>query len=79
MYAASFEARNSAAAAISFACPMRPIGICFFRFCATSWFSSAVISVSMNPGAIALTVMPLEATSFAIDFPSPMIPAFAAA
>ena len=40
---------------------------------------AAIISVSMKPGAIALTVTPLRATSSAADFVKPMIPALAAA
>ncbi len=37
------------------------------------------MSVSMNPGAMALTVMPRAATSWASDLVSPIMPAFAAA
>ena len=40
---------------------------------------SNVILVATYPGAIALTVIFLEANSFAIDFVKPIIPAFEAA
>jgi 3-oxoacyl-[acyl-carrier protein] reductase len=40
---------------------------------------AAVMSVSMNPGATAFTVMPREATSRATDFVKPTIPALLAA
>ena len=39
----------------------------------------AVMRVPMNPGAMALTVMPREPTSFASDLVNPISPAFAAA
>ncbi len=40
---------------------------------------AAVISVSMKPGATALTVMAREATSRAIDLVNPITPALLAA
>jgi hypothetical protein len=39
---------------------------------------SAVIGVSISPGAIALTRIPARPTSSATDFVKPMIAAFAA-
>ena len=40
---------------------------------------ASVMSVSMKPGAIALTVMPREASSRATDFVKPITPALLAA
>jgi len=40
---------------------------------------AADMSVVMYPGAMALTVMPLAASSLAADLVKPMTPAFAAA
>ena len=40
---------------------------------------SDVMSVSMNPGAIAFTVTPRPLSSFAADLVSPMTPALLAA
>ena len=37
------------------------------------------MSVSINPGATALTVIPLDASSLAVAFVSPITPAFDAA
>ena len=42
-------------------------------------FNAFVMSVSMNPGGIALAVMPREPTSRASDLVNPMMPALAAA
>ena len=41
--------------------------------------NTLVISVSIYPGAIALTVIPLAASSLAADFVIPITPAFEAA
>ena len=42
-------------------------------------FNSDVMSVSMKPGAMALTVMPREANSRATDLVNPISPALLAA
>jgi hypothetical protein len=39
---------------------------------------TSVMSVSMNPGAIQLALMPRGPISFAMDFASPISPAFEA-
>ena len=44
----------------------------------TSSFKTSVISVSIKPGAIAFTLIPLLANSCAIDFVKPIRPAFEA-
>ena len=41
--------------------------------------NTSVKSVSMNPGATTLTVMPRDPISFASDFENPIKPAFEAA
>ncbi len=78
MYEASSEARNATAAAISSGVPKRPSGVAV-RI--PSWIASDrpdVSSVSTNPGATALQVMPREASSRAVAFVSPIRPALAA-
>ena len=79
IYDALSEARNTAACAISCAVPIRFKGIddCTLSFTLSE--STAVISVSIYPGAIALTVICLDASSFAADFVSPITPALDAA
>ena len=57
---------------------MRPLGIAAIAAARTASLSVVVISVSMKPGATALTVMSRLATSRASDLVSPMSPAFAA-
>ena len=65
--------------AISSTCPAFFMGMA--EIAASLAFSGmeAVISVAIKPGAIALTVTPLEASSFATDFVIPIMPAFALA
>jgi short-subunit dehydrogenase len=65
--------------AISSGLPMLPIGIFFniISFCSSA--NASVIGLSMNPGAIQLTVIPLEANSNAKDLCKPIVPAFDAA
>ena len=54
-------------------------GICESIWSLTSSVNWSVIFVLINPGAIALTFIFLDATSFAIDFVKPITPAFDAA
>ena len=72
-------AKNTAASATSSALPnlLRGIAesICFF----ISSFNTSVISVSIKPGAIALTVMPRAPSSLATDLVIPITPALEAA
>ena len=56
-----------------------PMGMDAEIFSFTLSESTSVISVLINPGAMALTVIPLDASSFAADFVRPMIPALDAA
>ncbi len=79
MYPASSDARNATAAAISRSVPARPSGTWrgHRRFCSS--FSTAVIAVSMYPGATAFTVIVRLASSRARLFVSPISPAFDAA
>ena len=69
-------ARNAATAAISSVRPSLPSGITFFAPSKTDSGSFSVISVSMNPGAIAFTHTPLAPSSFATLLVRPIIPAF---
>ena len=69
------EAKKRARSATSPACPMRLIGMAFFHVSSGREF---VISVSINPGAIALQHMPREPSSFAMVFVSAISPALAA-
>ena len=64
---------------MSSAGPNQPIGICFKMSAFNSSFSSDVMSVSMKPGAMALTVMPRDANSRATDCVKPISPALLAA
>ena len=79
IYAPESAARNSTAAAMSAGVPIRFRGIfpVMADFCSS--LSTAVISVSMKPGATTLTVIPLDATSWARDLANPVSPALAAA
>src|SRR4029077_11020037 len=77
MKAASSEARNATACAISSGVPNRPSGV---RAVISAWSASGrswVSSVRTNPGATALTVMEREASSRATALVKPMRPAFA--
>ena len=67
------------ASAMSSGLPSEPRGICLSSSAFMSSLSTAVMSVSMKPGARALTVMPREASSRARDFVRPMRPALLAA
>ena len=79
IYFDSVAAKKSAVYAISSAVPVLPTGIFFNNSYFISWGNSFVISVSIQPGAIQFTVIPLEATSLAIDCVNPIRPAFDAA
>ena len=79
MYLASGERRNATAPETSSGVPNRPRGTFFSRVSLISSVRTSVSRVSMNPGAIALTVMPREPTSLAVDLVSPTSPALAAA
>ena len=59
--------------------PTFPTGIFFNIMFFCSFDKACVIGLSINPGAIQLTVIPLEATSKASDLFIPIIPAFEAA
>ena len=67
MKPAAFEARNSTGPEISSGCPQRPIGV--RRLTAATWAGSlrlrADCSVTMKPGATALTLMPSPAQAMA--------------
>src|SRR6185312_8217023 len=74
-YEAASEARKRTHAATSSGVPARLAGIAASR----SPFRSAVMSVSIRPGATALTVTPRRATSAATVFVIAIRPAFEAA
>src|ERR1051326_5870773 len=82
MYDASSEARNSTAFATSTGNPRRPSGVIFEGLNSTvrssSFRPSPVRSVSMGPGATALTLIPYCASSSATSRMKPCTPAFAA-
>ena len=73
------EARNTVVFATSSAVPPRFKGMLSLHPATTFGSNASVISVSMNPGAIALLRIFLEPNSKATDFVNPMIPAFEAA
>ena len=75
---ASSLARKAIAAATSRSAPKRPSGISDFILSFSSCGEHSVIGVSINPGAMAFTVMLREATSTAIARVRPIRPAFEA-
>ena len=79
IYELSSDAKNFTTFAISFALPILFNGICALIFSFTSSDKTFVISVAINPGAIALIKIFLLATSFAKLFVNPIIPALEAA
>ena len=79
IYPASSEARKITVFAISLDCPILPLGICDKNLFFTSVLNWSVMDVSIHPGATQLAVIPLDATSFAIDLVSPIKPDFEAA
>src|SRR5450756_2313859 len=78
MYDDLSEAKNTHAFATSFGSPRRPIGIWLRRTARCSSPTERIISVSIIPGAIALTRIPLGASSFAAVFVIAMIAPFVA-
>jgi hypothetical protein len=62
------------AAAISSTVPYRPSGTCPTYSARLASGSARVMSVSMNPGATTLAVMPREPSSRLIDRASPISP-----
>ena len=75
IYAASSDTKNETAAATSSGFPKRCIGI---MRDISFWSKSAVISVSMKPGATAFTVTFRFAISFANAFVPAITPPLAA-
>ena len=74
-YADMSLARNSATFATSSGVPARRNGIVFAHSARISSEIADVISVTINPGAIQLALMPRGPISFAIDFARPISPA----
>src|SRR5262245_8634555 len=79
IYDASSDARKATAAATSSTVPSRPSGICAAQSACACSVTARVMSVSIMPGATALTVMLRDATSCARALTKPMRPAFDAA
>ena len=79
MYEASSETRNATAFEISSALPNRARGMASSNLVRWSSPSAEVMSVSINPGATAFTVIPREAISSARDYVNPIRPALLAA
>src|ERR1043166_4422501 len=79
MNEASGEARKATAAATSSGLPKRPIGVICRTTSSEAAGTSAVMSVSMKPGATALTVAPFLANSRASVLVRAMRPPLAAA
>ncbi len=75
----SLEQRYTQARETSSALPKRPMGIWLSSLCCTFSGMPDTISVSMKPGATALMVMPLAASSLASDFVMAATPALEAA
>ena len=72
------DAKNDTAEATSSGVPIRPIGISSHIASFSSDEKRSIISVSITPGQIQLTVIPLNAYSFARAFVRPITPAFEA-
>src|SRR5699024_7468146 len=79
MYAAPGPARKATASATSSGRPVRPAGTAPRAACLAASGMAAVISVSMKPGATALTVTPRAANSLARLLVRPISPALLAA
>src|SRR5699024_3509971 len=79
IYPARSEARNATVSATSSTRPNFFSGICSVTVVFTCSGSTSVISVSINPGATAFTVIPLLASSLAMVFVRPITPALEAA
>lgn len=78
IYFALSDAKNATVFAISVSSPNRDSGICSNICDFKSSLSASVISETMKPGATALTVIPRDASSRALDFVKPSIPALVA-
>ena len=78
MYSERGEAKNDTQSATSLGVPKRFRGMEEAYLSLTSSGRPAVMSVSIKPGATALTLTDRPANSLAADFVKPMIPAFAA-
>src|SRR5438874_2386771 len=78
-YLAALDARNATALAMSSAVPVLPSGIFDWMEFLISSERPAVMSVVMNPGATALTVILRLASSRASDLVRPIKPALLAA
>ena len=76
IYEASSDARNATQLATSSGEPIFPSGIIFRALSFNSSDSTAVIEVSMNPGATALQVILRDPTSRAMAMVKPISPAF---
>lgn len=68
--------RNTATFATSSGVPARRKGIVFAHSARISSEMADVISVTMNPGAIQFALIPRGPISLAMDFASPIKPAF---
>ena len=79
IYPASSAAKKATARATSSLCPKRPMGMDFRRASRAASGSTAVISVSIKPGATRFTVTLRLASSLAMDLLMPMSPALLAA
>ena len=79
IYLDKSDAKNKLASATSLGVPPLLRGIPLRHSCTSSSESFAVISVSINQGAITLLLMFLDPSSKATDFEKPIIPAFEAA
>jgi hypothetical protein len=79
MYDAPGPARKRTTGAMSSGLPSRPSAICPMSAFRAASGSSAVMSVSMYPGATALTRTPRPASSLATALVRPMSPALDAA
>src|SRR3954449_799033 len=76
---AAGDARNTTAAATSSGVATRPSGLSARRASPRApTSSSAAMSVSVNPGATAVTTMPRGPRSLASDWPNAIIPALLA-
>ena len=78
MYVAPGPARKRTTGAMSSGFPNRARAICDISASRAASGRSEVMSVSIYPGATALTRTPREASSFATDFVSPISPALEA-
>ena len=78
MYFARSDAKNTTASATSSTVPNAPSGIVLHASSFTASESLSVISVAINPGATAFTVIPRDDNSFAVALVRPITPALEA-